>query len=121
RDPDQDDRGARRYAACHAHRTRSASAPPGAPDTDGGRPVPRRRRRRGHARMSVGLAGPALVTGGAGFLGINLVRYLLRAGVAVRALDLAPFDYPERDAVEVVSGDVRDAACVSRAMAGASV
>ena len=37
-----------------------------------------------------------LVTGGAGFLGINMVRYLLARGYEVASLDVAPFDYPER-------------------------
>jgi nucleoside-diphosphate-sugar epimerase len=59
-----------------------------------------------------------LVTGGAGFLGINLVRFLLGRGHAVRSLDIAPFDYPERDAVEVIRGDIRDPATVEGAMAG---
>jgi len=57
-----------------------------------------------------------LVTGGAGFMGINLVRYLLERGYRVRSLDIAPFTYPERDRVEVIDGDVRDAATVHRAM-----
>lgn len=62
-----------------------------------------------------------LVTGGAGFLGINLIRHLRQAGCPVRSLDIAPFDYPERNAVEVVEGDIRDRAAVDRAMAGVAV
>lgn len=58
-----------------------------------------------------------LVTGGAGFLGINLVRYLLQRGYAVRSLDIAPFSYPERDRVDVIQGDIRMADTVDRAMA----
>jgi nucleoside-diphosphate-sugar epimerase len=63
-------------------------------------------------------AGPYLITGGAGFLGINLVRHLLGRGHGVRSLDIAPFAYPERGAVEAIQGDIRDAAMVERAMAG---
>lgn len=59
-----------------------------------------------------------LVTGGAGFLGINLCRHLLARGYRVRSLDISPFDYPERDAVEAIQGDIRDRASVTRAMAG---
>lgn len=62
-----------------------------------------------------------LITGGAGFLGINLTRYLLARGHEVTSLDLADFDYPERDRVRAVRGDIRDRAAVDRAMEGAGV
>jgi nucleoside-diphosphate-sugar epimerase len=63
-----------------------------------------------------------LITGGAGFLGINLARYLLRRGHRVVSLDIAPFDYPDvRDAVTIISGDIRDRAVVDRAMDGVEI
>lgn len=62
-----------------------------------------------------------LITGGAGFLGINLCRLLLGRGHSVRSLDIAPFQYEERDAVTVIQGDIRQADVVDRAMAGATV
>ena len=59
-----------------------------------------------------------LVTGGAGFLGINLVRYLLREDERVVTLDIAPFDYPERPRIREVRGDIRDPQAVRTAMEG---
>jgi nucleoside-diphosphate-sugar epimerase len=61
-------------------------------------------------------ARPCLITGGSGFLGINLVRHLLARGVRIRSLDIAPFDYPEKDRIEAVLGDIRDADAVERVM-----
>ncbi len=63
-----------------------------------------------------------LITGGAGFLGINLARFLLGLGDQVRTLDIAEFDYPDvAGQVSIVQGDVRDKAAVDRAMAGVQV
>lgn len=64
-----------------------------------------------------------LVTGGAGFLGINLVRYLLRKGHEVVSLDIASFDYPEKNhqKVTIVEGDIRDRATVDKATEGVDV
>lgn len=59
-----------------------------------------------------------LVTGGAGFLGINLIRVLRSRGCAVRSLDIAAFDYPEKLAIDVMQADIRDARAVDRAMNG---
>ncbi len=60
-----------------------------------------------------------LITGGSGFLGINMVRCLLQQGVTdIVSLDVAPFDYPEQDRVTAVTGDIRDADVVRKAMEG---
>lgn len=62
-----------------------------------------------------------LITGGAGFLGINLVRYLLAKGESVVSLDLSPFDYPEQDRVRSVTGDIRKADDVKSALEGVDI
>lgn len=62
-----------------------------------------------------------LITGGAGFLGINMARYLLERGHRVASLDIAPFDYPERDRVTIHTGDIRDRAAVDNAMQGVEI
>ncbi|HWB33897.1 MAG TPA: NAD-dependent epimerase/dehydratase family protein [Candidatus Paceibacterota bacterium] len=61
------------------------------------------------------------ITGGAGFLGINLTRHLLKRGHQVRSYDLLPFDYPEKGEVSVVTGDIRDYDALAAAMEGADV
>jgi len=62
-----------------------------------------------------------LIAGGTGTLGTEVVRLLAERGLEVRILTRNP-DRAERergDLVEVVSGDVRDARSVERAVAGA--
>ncbi|KRW70441.1 NAD-dependent dehydratase [Pseudomonas sp. TTU2014-105ASC] len=65
---------------------------------------------------------PILVTGGAGFIGSNLVDALLARGCAVRVLDNLSSgkreNLPQDERVELVVGDVADAACVRRAVQG---
>ena len=64
-----------------------------------------------------------LVTGGAGFIGSNIVEELVRRGQKVRVLDsfitgkrenLKPFS----GRIEVIKGDIRDRAALRRALKG---
>ncbi len=58
-----------------------------------------------------------LITGGAGFLGINLIRYLHERGHQCVSLDMADFDYPDmKDKITVVKGDIRNKKDVEKAM-----
>jgi len=66
------------------------------------------------------VANTALVTGSSGFIGSAVIRALLAQGSGVRVL-LEPGREPglwPADDVEIVVGDVRDAAAVDRAVAG---
>jgi UDP-glucose 4-epimerase len=67
----------------------------------------------------------ALVTGGAGFIGSNLVKLLLESGHEVVVLDNYSSGYRENLAAvrpaRVIEGDVRDAAAVDDATAGCEV
>ncbi len=63
-----------------------------------------------------------LITGGAGFLGINLARYLVNRGHAVVILDIAPFDYAGMaEKVKVVKGDIRNYDVVKASMKSADI
>jgi len=63
-----------------------------------------------------------LITGGAGFLGINLVRYLLARGHQVTSLDVASFDYEDvRKQTTVITGDIRDKGVLDDAMRGIDI
>ena len=68
----------------------------------------------------------ALVTGGAGFIGSNLVHALLDRGDRVRTFDDLSTGRPVNlddvlDDIELMHGDVRDAEAVASAMHGADV
>ncbi len=58
------------------------------------------------------------ITGGSGFLGINLIRYLLRNGHDIVSLDIAPFDYPEKKDITHVIGNICDESVVREVMRG---
>ena len=65
-----------------------------------------------------------LVTGGSGFLGINLIRFLRTKGVdEIRVLDIADFDYPEKTEpwLKFTLGDVRDIPAVEKITEGCDV
>ena len=57
-----------------------------------------------------------LVTGGSGFLGINLVRYLLKKNYKVTVLDFADFNYKEKSKIKFIKGDIRNKDAVSKAV-----
>ena len=56
-----------------------------------------------------------LITGGSGFLGINLVRYLIKKGYSnILVLDIIDFDYPDvASQIEFINIDIRDKKRVS--------
>ena len=60
-----------------------------------------------------------LVTGGSGFLGINMIRHLFTKGVEnIVVIDVEDFDYPEKNKISFVKGDIRDKAKVAEAVKG---
>jgi nucleoside-diphosphate-sugar epimerase len=60
-----------------------------------------------------------LITGGAGFLGINLIRHLLAKGYEIVSLDTADFTYDDvKDKIEIIQGDIRNKTTVEQAIDG---
>ena len=63
----------------------------------------------------------ALVTGGAGFLGTEIIQQLLQRGVAVRSLQRSDAPGLAAQGVEVITGDITEADVVERACQGCDV
>jgi nucleoside-diphosphate-sugar epimerase len=64
------------------------------------------------------------ITGGAGFLGINLTRFLLEKGHTIVSYDFAEeYDYPEKDmdTVTVIKEDIRHMEALEAAMQGSDI
>jgi nucleoside-diphosphate-sugar epimerase len=64
------------------------------------------------------------ISGGAGFLGINLTRFLLEKGHSVVSFDIEKeYNYPEKNdaRVKAISGDIRDMRAVGDAMRGCDI
>jgi nucleoside-diphosphate-sugar epimerase len=64
------------------------------------------------------------ITGGAGFLGINLTRFLLEKGHGVVSFDIEKeYNYPEKNdaRVKAITGDIRDIQALRGAMRGCDI
>jgi nucleoside-diphosphate-sugar epimerase len=60
-----------------------------------------------------------LVTGGSGFLGINLIRYLVEKGHEVVSIDIEPFTFSDlTDRIEHHVVDIRNRKAVDECMSG---
>lgn len=58
-----------------------------------------------------------LITGGAGFLGINLIRFLSAKGHDITSLDIEEFTYHDmKKRIEIIQGDVRDKEIIKQAL-----
>jgi nucleoside-diphosphate-sugar epimerase len=70
--------------------------------------------------------GLSLVTGGAGFIGSNMIRFLLDKGESVRVLDNFETGKHEnleevKSNIEIIEGDIRDETIVAKAVAGVDI
>ena len=62
------------------------------------------------------------ISGGSGFLGINLIRYLLGKGNKIVSYDIVPFEYEDvKDRITHVLGDIRDQEFAAQAMEGCEI
>lgn len=63
-----------------------------------------------------------LITGGSGFLGINLIRYLYKKGHEITSLDIADFNYTDmKDKINIIKGDIRDSKTADLAVKGIDI
>jgi len=63
-----------------------------------------------------------LITGGSGFLGINLIRYLYSKRHEITSLDIADFTYQDmKDKIKIIKGDIRDKRIVEESVKGIDI
>ncbi len=62
------------------------------------------------------------ITGGSGFLGINLIRFLLKKNYRIISYDIVPFDYKDcKNKISSIVGDIRDKPLLKKSMKGADI
>ncbi len=72
--------------------------------------------------MPINAMAKYLITGGSGFLGINLVRYLHKKGHKITVIDREKFDYSDmKDKITFFRNDIRNREKVAEAMKGIDI